>query len=71
MAENLVQHNKSKHVEIDRHFLREKIEDKIINVEHVSSSNQVVDIITKPVTTQMFQRLIAKISCINIYTKLD
>lgn len=27
MAENPVQHDKSKHVEIDRHFIREKIEE--------------------------------------------
>lgn len=71
MAENPTQHDKSKHVEIDRHFIREKIEDKIIELEHVSSVDQVADIFTKPVSVNTFLSLIVKLGCINMYTKLE
>ena len=30
IAHNLIQHDRSKHIEIDRHFIKEKIEVKII-----------------------------------------
>jgi hypothetical protein len=35
IAYNLVQHNRTKHVEFDRHFIKEKLEAKIIEVPHV------------------------------------
>lgn len=39
MAENPVQHDKSKHVEIDLHFIQEKIENNIIQLHHISSQH--------------------------------
>jgi hypothetical protein len=36
IANNLVQHDKTKHVEIDRFFIKEKLDAGIIKVEHVS-----------------------------------
>lgn len=71
MAENPIQHDKSKHVEIDRHFIREKIENNIIRLEHISTKHQVADIFTKPVSTQIFLTHVIKLGCINIYTKFE
>lgn len=34
-----IYHTKTKHVAIDLHFVREMVEDKTINVEHISSKN--------------------------------
>lgn len=58
MVENPTQHDKSKHVEIDRHFILEKIEDKTIYIEHISSNKQIADIFTKPVAVHTFLTLI-------------
>ena len=39
IAHNLVQHDQTKHGEIDRHFIKEKLEAKIIEVPHVRSKD--------------------------------
>ena len=47
IAHNLMQHDRTKYVEIDRHFIKEKIEAKVICVPFVSSKNQLADLLTK------------------------
>lgn len=71
MAENTLQHNKSKHVEISKHFIKEKTEAKVIILEHIPSKDQVADILTKHVSTKIFQTLMVKLRSINIYAKLE
>ena len=44
---NLVFHDKSKHFEVELHFIREKIEKDIIKLVKVKSVQQYVDILTK------------------------
>lgn len=70
VIENPVQHDKSKHIEIDKHFLREKIEEKDIKLKlhFIRSKEQIADILTKPVSVQVFKTLLDKLGCINIYT---
>lgn len=69
MTENLVQNDKSEHVEIDRHFIREKIKDQSAKLENIASKDQIVDILTKPVSTKVFQVLLSKLFCKDIYKK--
>ncbi|GKD54841.1 putative ribonuclease H-like domain-containing protein, partial [Tanacetum coccineum] len=49
ILENHVQHDKTKHVEIDRHFIKEKLEAGIIKLPFVKSEDQLADILTKAV----------------------
>jgi hypothetical protein len=37
IAYNLVQHDRTKHVEIDRHFIKEKLDQKLIQFPFVQS----------------------------------
>ena len=47
IAKNLVHHDRTKHVEIDKHFISEKIESKMISLNYVPSRQQATDILTK------------------------
>jgi len=68
IAYNLVQHNRTKHVEFDRHFIKEKLEAKIIEVPHVWSQDQLVDVLTKTVSNQAFNICPNKLGICDIYT---
>nr|GFA25451.1 putative reverse transcriptase, RNA-dependent DNA polymerase [Tanacetum cinerariifolium] len=47
ILENPVQRNRTKHVEVDRHFIKEKLEAGLIELPFVKSSDQLADILTK------------------------
>ncbi|KAA3466531.1 Retrovirus-related Pol polyprotein from transposon TNT 1-94 [Gossypium australe] len=53
-AANLVLHSKFKHVELDLFCIREKIVAGTLQIGHVPSQDQVVDILTKPLFTGFF-----------------
>ena len=48
MASNPVFHEKTKHIEMDCHFIREKIVSGCITTSFVNSSDQLANIFTKP-----------------------
>ncbi|KAG8497024.1 hypothetical protein CXB51_008238 [Gossypium anomalum] len=54
MAANPTHHARVKHVEIDHHFVREKVLDGSLQVNFVPSANQIVDVLTKPITPKQF-----------------
>ena len=54
MTANPVHHRRTKHIEIDIHFVREKVALGQVWVLHVPSSHQFADIMTKGLPTQLF-----------------
>ena len=54
MTANPVHHRRTKHIEIDIHFVREKVSLGEVRVLHVPSSHQYADIMTKGLPVQLF-----------------
>ena len=68
IAHNLVQHDRTKHIEIDRHFIKEKLESRLITIAYVPSGHQLVDVLTKGLPTERFQELTSKLGMIDIHS---
>lgn len=52
IAHNPVQHDQTKHAEVDKHFIKEKLEAKLIEVPHVRSQDQLAHVLTKECQTK-------------------
>jgi len=57
LASNPIFHSRMKHLQIDYHFVRERVIKGDLLVQHVSSADQFVDILTKGLFTPLFRRL--------------
>ena len=68
ISENPVQHDKTKHVEVDRHFIKENLEAKVVEMPYVKSEDQLTDILTKAVNSKSFREILGKLSIGNPIT---
>ncbi len=58
LANNPIYHVRTKHIEVHYHFIREKVLVKEIDLIHVSTKNQVVDIFTKALGTDKLKKFL-------------
>src|SRR5258705_6204037 len=56
LAENPIFHMHSKHIEVQHHWVHEKIKDSSIKLEYVPTVDQVADIFMKPLNLEKFQK---------------
>ena len=54
LSGNLVQHQRTKHIEMDIHFVREKVAKGEVRVLHVPSGYQIANIFTKGLPRVLF-----------------
>jgi hypothetical protein len=67
IAHNPVQHDCTKHVEVDRFFIKEKLDEKIVELPKIRSEDQLADILTKAISSQVFSKFLGKLGMCDIY----
>jgi hypothetical protein len=58
-------HDRSKHINVKHHYIREKIAERVITLAKVDTSDNEADILTKPLPSQQFNKLKQRIMNIN------
>jgi hypothetical protein len=67
IAHNPVQHDRTKNVEIDRHFIKEKLREGTICTPYVKTGEQLADILTKGVARGVLHSALCKLGMRDIY----
>ena len=68
IAHNHVQHDKTKHIEVDRHFIKEKLDSGLICTPYVSTKGQLANVLTKGLESIAFQGIISKLEMKDAYS---
>jgi hypothetical protein len=64
LAANPVYHARTKHIEVDYHYVREKVLNRDVKVSFISTANQIADVFTKGLTSARFLYLKSKLKVI-------
>jgi hypothetical protein len=65
MADNPVEHSRTKHIDIRHYFLRDHQQNEDIEVFHISTEKQLADIFTKPLDEKTFCRLCSELNVLD------
>ncbi|KAG0594112.1 hypothetical protein M758_UG048900 [Ceratodon purpureus] len=57
IAHNHVFHSRTKHIEVQYHYIREQVLAKSIDLQHISTGDQVADLFTKALGKTQFGKL--------------
>jgi hypothetical protein len=55
LSANPVFHSRMKHIEVDYHFVRERVLKRLVEIDFISSKDQVADDFTKSLSVRLFE----------------
>lgn len=67
MSKDPVFHDRTKHVDIDRYFIKEKLETRQLELHYFLITSQVADMFIKTLSRKQFEFLRSKLGLLNIY----
>ena len=67
IVHNPIQHDRTKRMEVDRHFIKEKLDMGIICIPFVPITQQIADVLTKGLFKPHFDSLVGKLGLVDIY----
>ena len=67
ISHNPVHHDKTKHVAVDRHFIKEKINNGTICITYVPTSEHAADLLTKGLGKSLFKKFVDKLGMYDLY----
>ena len=61
MAENPVNHERTKHIDIQYHFIRQVVGAGVVQLYYVNTKSNISDLLTKAVKRSVFQKLVGEL----------
>ena len=62
-----MQHDQTKHVELDRNYIKDNLNSGVTEVPYIKSADQLDDVMTHAVTSVPFYTFLSKLSMCDIY----
>ncbi|GKF00539.1 hypothetical protein Tco_0023889, partial [Tanacetum coccineum] len=66
---NIVKHSRTKHIAVRYHFIKEQVENEIVELYFIKTAYQPVDIFTKALARERFKFLIKRLGMQSIITE--
>ena len=66
LTKNLVFHDKSKHIEIKFHYIKDMVQRGVVKLQYVATEEQIADVLTKPLAGVKFEYFIERLGVIQI-----